>query len=616
AAKKKVRIEALHDSINLHEKALRDRINLRDNYENIIRDSPKLIQSDDFISHHQLESWISTYTHALTKIRELNEEQRATFLTSIRMERTQFEICTSILRAPEEWRKTHNSEFINRKDESCRHYLFKEIGLNLNTKQTESVLTNDNRVLVVAGAGTGKTTTIIAKVAWLINTRWCKPEEILLLSFSKRTVSELKEKLDDLGIQGVEIKTYHGFGNQVLKTVRNNRPNVSALTRQKISNYLMEIQNEGSSAANSLVEFLVYYPTPYDPTGNDQKENKSERLVAIDGNQVRSEQELKIMDWLWAHNIEVEYEREYDGFKDPPSSDRQYKPDFYLTEYNIWIEHYGINRDGNTKSGIDPDEYKSQMEWKRQTHKSNETTCLETFSYQFTEDTIYSLLKSELLSHGVPIKRKSNEEIVLHKEMQARFKEASVLFFTTLQLYREGLQTLDQLEKRLTLGEEETNLFSNKTRHRKFLSVFSRLVVLYENHLKSEEQIDYADMIKCATAHISSNQYKSNYRVVMVDEFQDISMGRALLLNELVLQKPDMRLFCVGDDWQSIYRFNGADVMLMINFQTQWTQAVRITLNQTYRLKKRLQDISTDFISKNPLQLSKELNADDDDNIP
>ncbi|MEO2159409.1 MAG: hypothetical protein ABGX31_08745, partial [bacterium] len=48
AAKKKVQIEALHDSINLHEKALRDRINLRDNYENIIRDSPKLIQSDDF----------------------------------------------------------------------------------------------------------------------------------------------------------------------------------------------------------------------------------------------------------------------------------------------------------------------------------------------------------------------------------------------------------------------------------------------------------------------------------------------------------------------------------------------------------------------------------------
>ena len=76
----------------------------------------------------------------------------------------------------------------------------------------------------------------------------------------------------------------------------------------------------------------------------------------------------------------------------------------------------------------------------------------------------------------------------------------------------------------------------------------------------------FHDMINKATKHVEAGRFLSPYRYILVDEFQDISPGRARLVKALLDQSPDAQLFAVGDDWQSIYRFAGSDIAIMREF--------------------------------------------------
>lgn len=80
------------------------------------------------------------------------------------------------------------------------------------------------------------------------------------------------------------------------------------------------------------------------------------------------------------------------------------------------------------------------------------------------------------------------------------------------------------------------------------------------------ERIDFEDMVNRATALVVSGRYESPFRHILVDEFQDISTGRARLIHALKTQHAEARIFAVGDDWQSIYRFAGSDIHIMRNF--------------------------------------------------
>lgn len=88
----------------------------------------------------------------------------------------------------------------------------------------------------------------------------------------------------------------------------------------------------------------------------------------------------------------------------------------------------------------------------------------------------------------------------------------------------------------------------------------------YQSMLRERNEIDFNDMINMASAYVQSGQYGHPYRYVIVDEYQDISQARYRLL-EAMRQQKDYNLFCVGDDWQSIYRFNGSDIGFILNFE-------------------------------------------------
>ena len=137
-----------------------------------------------------------------------------------------------------------------------------------------------------------------------------------------------------------------------------------------------------------------------------------------------------------------------------------------------------------------------------------------------------------------------------------------------------------------------------------FISIIIDIYFLYEEELKSTNSIDYNDMIKLATKRIPNIKYK----YIIVDEFQDTSFIRYKLLKEIV-NKTNAKLMCVGDDYQSIYRFNGCDIDMFLNFKKYFGYTKVLKINNTYRNSQELINVAGSFIMKNKSQLYKNLRS-------
>ncbi|KZN47927.1 hypothetical protein N482_01425 [Pseudoalteromonas luteoviolacea NCIMB 1942] len=142
-----------------------------------------------------------------------------------------------------------------------------------------------------------------------------------------------------------------------------------------------------------------------------------------------------------------------------------------------------------------------------------------------------------------------------------------------------------------------------------YLLVFRPVLTEYQLYLNNEHAIDYDDMISNATKYVKSGQYKSEWLHVLVDEFQDISPARAELVKALLAQRNRSHLFAVGDDWQSIYRFSGADLSLTTHFSQHFGPSTVMQLDKTFRYPQELLDLASDFVCQNPQQIVKQVRA-------
>lgn len=139
------------------------------------------------------------------------------------------------------------------------------------------------------------------------------------------------------------------------------------------------------------------------------------------------------------------------------------------------------------------------------------------------------------------------------------------------------------------------------------LALIQPLLARYQQHLAQHNEIDFDDMIEQATELVHLGRFKVPWRYILVDEFQDISAPRAALLQALKNAAPELSLFCVGDDWQAIYRFSGADVSLTTQF-AHYFGASRITcLDQTFRFNNQIEQVASRFVTRNPEQIPKKL---------
>ena len=284
-----------------------------------------------------------------------------------------------------------------------------------------------------------------------------------------------------------------------------------------------------------------------------------------------------------------------------------YCPDFYLTDYDIYLEHFGVNEHNRAPwlTPINEQKYVDEMQLKRQTHQQYNTKLIETYSYFNRNKKLLEKLEEILKAEQVTLKPRDVKEIYskVTNNDQNLGEEIIRLIESFINLSKSRRLSIQDLEQIFTNKNNAVNDFMYE-RQSMFFDFALPILEKYNNTLKERNELDFNDMINLATDLIVKNRPHYNYSHIIVDEYQDISFSRFNLIKE-IRDLCNARLICVGDDWQSIYRFAGSDISLFSNFGKYVGEYEQLLIEQTYRNSRSVIDISTNYILKNPLQLQK-----------
>ncbi len=482
----------------------------------------------------------------------------------------------------------------------------------LTEEQRKAVIVDEDRNLVVAAAGSGKTSVIVAKAGWLLRRGYRRPSELLLLAFARDAQKEMEERVRNrLGgdtAHGITVSTFHGLGLAIIGKVEDRRPALAkAAEDERVQIGLLKgIVAELIADRNISETVLAWFREQFAPY-RSQHEFKTwgaywdyirrYEIRSLKGERVKSFEECEIANFLYLNGVDYEYERVYEH-ETGTSEKGPYRPDFFLPDADIWIEHFGIDAGGKTAAFVPQEEYIESMAWKRDLHEKHGTTLVETFSHERAAGTLLRNLEAKLRVHGVTLSPVPPTEAFATLEEQGWIDPFMRLVATFLRHFK-GAQ--------LSYGEamRRAAKMGDRLRAEVFLAVFRPIFERYQETLARLGQIDFHDMIARATEHVEAGRYRSPFGYILVDEFQDISPDRARLLKALLDRSPGAQLFAVGDDWQAIFRFAGSDIGIMREFTERFGNSERFSLETTFRCADRIAAVATDFILRNPVQIPK-----------
>ncbi|WP_372841032.1 UvrD-helicase domain-containing protein [Phaeovulum sp.] len=494
----------------------------------------------------------------------------------------------------------------------------------LTPEQRLSIVVDEDATLVLAGAGSGKTSVITAKAAFLVKAGIRQPEEILLLAFAKNAAEEMSERVEARSGVPIVARTFHAIAYDIIGIVEGSKPALANhatddlaftnLIKQILKDLVHTLSDVSRAIIQWFAHFLVEPKSEWDFKTKHEfyTHMESQDLRTLQGEKVKSYEELQIANWLYENGIEYEYEPVYEH-KIAETGRRDYQPDFRLIESGIYIEHFGVRRQKMADGGdrlvtapyVDRDEYLAGMDWKRQVHAEHETTLIETYSYERQEGCLLTGLAEKLAPH-VTLKPRPADTIFDRVIELKQVDDFSKLLATFLRKFKGGSYSLADCEsksERMKLGK----------RARAFLDVFAPVFEEYKKRLGG--RIDFEDMILRAAHYAETGRYVSPFRHILVDEFQDISQSRARLVKALKAQHPDTRVFAVGDDWQSIFRFSGSDIHLMRQFGSEFGGSFdgetgvhrSVDLGRTFRSVDQIAFAARTFVLRNPAQIQKQI---------
>lgn len=532
---------------------------------------------------------------------------------------------------PEKFRNAAIQRFVDTELDDMKAF-FDAIESNpLTPEQRLAVVTDEDATLVLAGAGSGKTSVIVAKAAYLIERGIRQPEDILLMAFGKDAAAEMASRIQERAGAEVAALTFHGLGYSIIREVEGGAPALAAhasddaqfraLLRDILINEVGKLAGMGKLVLEWFSEFYWPYKSEWDFKTQDEYYQyiEAHELRTLKGDRVKSFEEWEIANWLYRNGIGYEYEPDYEH--DLPENDRRaYTPDFKLADSGIYIEHFGVRKAGGSSSRlttapyVDREKYLEGMEWKRKVHREHGTTLIETFSYERVEGRLTEAL-AEKLAPYVEIKPIPADQLFDTLSELGQVDSFTQTLATFLRHFKSSGATVAQCRERAKSAEDAP-------RSTAFLKIFEPLLEAYEERLG--DRIDFEDMIIRAAEHVESCRYVSPYRHLLVDEFQDISEGRARLLKALKAQHVDARIFAVGDDWQSIYRFTGSDIHLMRDFGREFGGRFggaddvhrTVDLGRTFRSVDKIALPARHFVLQNPSQIDKKVVTASSTDVP
>ncbi|MCB5314980.1 DNA helicase IV [Yersinia intermedia] len=384
-------------------------------------------------------------------------------LTEFESCRADYELCLRWLQQGSRSVERRNQQWTNRMLEEHQDFFQSVEASPLNESQSRAVVNGEDAVLVLAGAGSGKTSVLVARAGWLLRRNEALPEQILLLAFGRQAADEMNHRIKQrLAVDDIQAKTFHALALQIIQQGSRKTPIISKLE-------------------------------------SDSQARRS--LLIKNWQQQCSEKKAQAKGW-----------REW------------------LTDELEWVVDEG----------------------------------------EFWQD----------------------------KRLAARLAGRLERWLGLMRMH--GGSQVEMIEQ---ADEEVRDLFQKRIR------LMAPLLKAWKTALKEEGAVDFSGLIHQAVNLLDKGRFVSPWKHILVDEFQDISPQRAMLLAALRKQNKQTCLFAVGDDWQAIYRFSGAQLSLTTAFSQHFGEGAECALDTTYRFNDRIGEIANRFIQQNPHQLKKPLNS-------
>lgn len=512
----------------------------------------------------------------------------------------------------------HNDRVADAKIQNAYALIGNVEGRKLDKQQMTCIVKDAHNHLVIAGAGTGKTTTVVGKIKFLLKSGKYKPEDILVLSFTNASASEMSQRINQETGCNIDASTFHKLGLNIITKVNGIVPKITQLNLRKFVKEQLLLNMQSDAYLNLLSSYLLYNRVVSKSEFEFKTQSEYEEYLrlnpptTINNETVKSYGEMDIANFLTQNGIQYIYEHPY-KVDTRTSEYGQYNPDFYLPEYDIYIEYFGINKNGEVPSyfkGVNgmtaTQTYQASMKWKRETHSANDTVLIECYACEKFDGVLLENLKEKLIEKDVKLTPKTTKELweQVSADGDSILDGVIELFETVINLIKSNGYTI-AIVRQLNIGN------SNAQNNNMVLSLLEPIFNAYCNYLSEHKEIDFNDMINMATKYVEQGKYVSPYKYVIVDEYQDISKARYSLLCSM-RESNDYDLFCVGDDWQSIYRFAGSDIGYILNFEQYWGSSEISKIETTYRFTQKLIEISGNFIMQNPVQIKKSIKGKND----
>lgn len=484
----------------------------------------------------------------------------------------------------------------------------------LTDEQIQACVCMDDAVMVVAAAGSGKTSTMVAKTGYVLHEGLATPGQILLLAFNRATADEVGQRIAEQlkgvpQVEKVRSNTFHAFGIDVIGKATGKKPalapwvdpgNPGADVRE-VGDIIRMLAEQDTAFKRDWDLFRTVYARDVGKWGQpDQPEayaNGVRGFRTARGEVVKSKEERTIADWLFYNGVNYEYERPYEH-ETADHQHRQYFPDFYYPDAKLYHEHFALNEAGQAPKHFQ--DYLAGVKWKRELHAKMGTALFETTSHGLLTGDAIPALEQALIGRGVQPTFDPSKEVrglpPVHEQDLAR----------SFRVFQQHVKNngLTQQDLLAALNAQSKGGFG--ARLRLYLSIYERISSEWERRLQRGNFIDFEDMLILAAQHVESGAYKSPYTLILADEFQDSSRARIRLLKALSHQSdPPAHLCVVGDDWQGINRFAGSDITVMTEFEKTFDHATRLSLSTTFRCPQDLCDVSSHFVQANPAQIKK-----------
>lgn len=513
---------------------------------------------------------------------------------------------------------------------------------NLNEKQREAVISEYKRILVLAGAGSGKTKTLLQKLIYLIEEKGVNPSEILAITFTKNAANEMIDRLiisaDDTEeyaniltdkkkstkekdteryfhqkkykwIDKLTLKTFHSLCYGIIRNFGvnefDNKFRIIGDTKAKDDDFvkysatvtsfealhkILIKKCESNEYLLGLKRYLLDYMVDkihHSKNKHSSRPKDGKYYTGLNGTKVRSKSEQYIADWLYRHSIKFEYEPQVNF------SDFDFRPDFYIPEANVYLEH------------VSNLSY-SMRDKEEQFVKANKL-LVKTFEEQTRDTTLFNLALERIIKNRLPATYHFTTALSFEEEFRYYHKEVK-------DFLRQTMRVLDMIKVE-NISIKDIFDKSQKDQHervRDFYKLARPIIEQYQDFCINKSYLDFNDMI-IRTISLFENhaeigeKYRKKFAYILVDEFQDVNNLQVDLIKLLLSQRT--QLFCVGDDWQSIYGFRGSNVDYIVNFEKHFQNSQTIKLSMNYRSTEHIVGASNEVIKHNKFKVDKDVQS-------